>query len=135
MILPSQIKGLRFQHSAQNADFLVLNVLQTFVSRGAARSSNERRLENGNIELRIIGSIHQLVFLLRKKPKQSSRRKGEARAIDNVGDGSLNNKVYLELNMVMALEHLDIPSGFRQKQKAIVSLAKLEVREHLDNIR
>jgi hypothetical protein len=85
--------------------------------------------------LRIIRPIHQLVILLRKKPKQSSRRKCEASAIYDISDGSLDNKVYLELDVVMALEHLNIPSGFRQIQKAIVSLAKLEVREHLDNIR
>jgi hypothetical protein len=37
--------------------------------------------------------------------------------------------------MVMALEHLKMPSGFGQVQKAVVSFAELEVYQHLDNIR
>jgi hypothetical protein len=37
--------------------------------------------------------------------------------------------------MVVALQHLQIPGGFRKVKQAVVDSAKLEIRQHPDNVR
>ena len=132
---PNQIEGVWLQLSMQDAHVLILAWFKPLIRRGAARPSDQRRLKDGDIALRVVRAIYQLMFLLREKPQQRPRVKGIASPIHDVGDGPAHHQVQLQLNVVMALQSGRVSRGFDQIEEAIVSPTEFQVFEHTDKIR
>jgi hypothetical protein len=54
------------------------------------------------------------MLLLRIKPQERARLKGESAPAHNISDGSSHDEVQLKLNMMVAFEFGRVPGGFHK---------------------
>ena len=64
------------------------------------------------------------MLLLRVEPEQGSRLKGKPAPAHHIGDGSSDDQVQLQLNVVMAFELRRVSSGLHEVEEAVIALAE-----------
>lgn len=132
--LADEVEGLGLEDGVEDAVAGGALAAEIGVELALAGAPDELGFEDGDVVLRVVGTVDELVFLGGEHPEEGAWVEGEAASAGDVGDGAADDEVEFEFDVVVAVEAGRMPDGFGEEEEAVVAGAELEVFQHVDKI-